>query len=173
MTHARNEIRGRDLTVPQTLVYLQACVLESVRLWPTTPAILRDSVKATTWRNSEIPAGAAFLVLAGFFHRDPSTVPFANEFTPEAWLDGRARALPALVPFSAGPARCPGENLVLYIASTALANILGSYDDIQYVSSPRLSPTEPLPATVNHYSVELSAVSGDVGQGPHLRSRRG
>ena len=39
--------------------FLRACVLESVRLWPTTPTLLRDTSADTTWRDG------AFTVQAG------------------------------------------------------------------------------------------------------------
>src|SRR4051794_7430480 len=37
------------------LPYLRACVLESVRLWPTTPVVLRESTTATTWAGGVMP----------------------------------------------------------------------------------------------------------------------
>ncbi|OZF57693.1 hypothetical protein CH293_03000 [Rhodococcus sp. 14-2470-1b] len=160
MKRARREVGGADLSEPHVLPYLQACVLESVRLWPTTPAILRDSLTKTSWGSNgerfDIGPGAAFLILAGAFHRDPTTVPFADTFTPQAWLDGRAQLLPGVVPFSAGPARCPGENLVLFIASMTLANVLSELGTIDHTSAPSFSAKHPLPATINHYSINLA-----------------
>lgn len=157
LARARRDIAGVDLSQPHTLPYLQACILDSARLWPTTPAILRDSVAATTWGEGDaqfqIERGAAFLILATAFHRDTQSVPFANDFTPEAWLDGRAAAQPAFVPFSAGPARCPGQNLVLFTASTMLAHIITGLPDLQLTSSPNLTPSAALPATLNHYTL--------------------
>lgn len=32
--------------------FLRACLLEAVRLWPTTPAILRQPNKETVWNGS-------------------------------------------------------------------------------------------------------------------------
>ncbi|HXV91767.1 MAG TPA: cytochrome P450, partial [Pseudonocardia sp.] len=37
------EVRSADLATPQDLPLLRASVLESVRLWPTTPVVLRDT----------------------------------------------------------------------------------------------------------------------------------
>ena len=46
---ARTELAGKALSAPHDLAYLRSCVQESVRLWPTTPAILRDTTTETTW----------------------------------------------------------------------------------------------------------------------------
>src|SRR5690606_6593620 len=46
--------------------YLRACVLESIRLWPTTPTILRDTTEDTRWGHGEdqftIEAGAGLMI---------------------------------------------------------------------------------------------------------------
>ncbi|MGA9872529.1 MAG: cytochrome P450 [Rhodococcus sp. (in: high G+C Gram-positive bacteria)] len=164
MQRAIDESRSKELSSPAVLPYLQACVLESTRLWPTTPAILRDSVTPTTWGPAggrfEISSGTAFLILATAFHRDRDAVPFADDFTPDAWLDGRASRTAGLVPFSDGPARCPGENLVLFIASTAIAHLVSAFPELTLVSKPGLSADGPLPSTVNHYSIALRTRGG-------------
>ncbi|WP_211489950.1 cytochrome P450 [Georgenia thermotolerans] len=101
----------------------RATLLESLRLWPTTLTILRDSVEETTWAGRRAAPGTAFAVMSSFFHRDSTRLPWADRFTPEIWLDGRAAATEALVPFSAGPAACPGQTLVLDVAGTVLATL--------------------------------------------------
>jgi Cytochrome P450 len=62
------------------------------------------------------PAGTALLILSTFFHRDDQTLPYANRFEPDIWLDGRTHDNWSLIPFNAGPGACPGRNLVLLIA---------------------------------------------------------
>lgn len=148
-TEAAEEARLRPV--------LRATMLESVRLWPTTPAILRE----LTTDHSFAPGGARFragssvLVVAPAFHRDPD-LPFADTFEPDIWLDGRARSLPQLVPFSSGPAECPGRNLVLLTTSTALAQLFSALD-LQLDSSPALDPQAPLPLTLNQFGVRFTA----------------
>ena len=39
--------------------FRRAAVLEAVRPWPTTPAILRDTTEATRWRRRRAAAGRA------------------------------------------------------------------------------------------------------------------
>ncbi|WP_322888090.1 cytochrome P450, partial [Streptomyces solincola] len=161
-THSRQEDQVRaetavaDLTEPSLLPYTRACVLESVRLWPTTPFLLRESVRETRWGSGALPAGTGFLIYAPLFHRDGS-LPYADRFTPEIWLDGTARDTEALMPFSAGPARCPGEDLVLLVTSTALAALLERHRHLLERPA-RLRPDRPLPHTLDHFALRLAAL---------------
>ncbi|MGM7648667.1 cytochrome P450 [Nocardia sp. JW2] len=153
---------AQHATTPATLPYLRACVLESVRLWPTTPLILRDVTEDTAWRDDEerftTEAGAALLIAAVAFHRDPRSLPFADDFVPDIWLDGRAKDYPQLVPFSAGPAACPGQDLVLFVTSTLLAEMLRGAR-FELTSTPRLDPSTPLPVTLNNFGLEFRVES--------------
>lgn len=137
--------------------YLRACVLESVRLWPTTPTILRDTTEDTQWADgSTIARGAGLMIVAPAFHRDDELLPFAHSFVPQIWLDGTAQTYPQLVPFSAGPAQCPGRNLVLLVTSTLLAHVLhGLALDLR--SDPKPVPERPLPMTLNQLTLDFGA----------------
>lgn len=146
-----------DPGAPQLRPYLRASVLESVRLWPTTPTILRDTTEDTQWRGGAdrftVAAGAGVMIVVPAFHRDDQVLPFAHTFAPEIWLDGTAQNHRQLVPFSAGPAECPGRNLVLFVTSTVMANLLGRLR-LTLSSTPRLSPEQPLPLTLNQLTLE-------------------
>jgi cytochrome P450 len=135
--------------------YLRGCVLESVRLWPTTPTILRDTTEDTDWRGMTITKGAGLMIVTPAFHRDDELLAFAHDFVPDIWLDGRAQEYPQLVPFSAGPAECPGRNLVLFATSTLLANLLSALK-FELTSTPKLSPGEPLPMTFNQLTLDFA-----------------
>ena len=150
----RAELAQADLGEPQQLPYLRACALESVRLWPTTPALLRETTADTDWG----PAGTTVLIFTPFFHRDPE-LPYADRFEPDIWLDGRADANPALVPFSAGPAICPGRDLVLFCASTLLAHLIRNHR-YELTSGPVLAPERPLPATLDNFHLRFAAHPG-------------
>lgn len=154
---ALGEQAGRDPAVPQDLPGLRAAVLESVRLWPTTPAILRETTTATELGGRTLRARSLVVVLAPFFHRDGERLPDADRFAPHLWRDGAGAAVPArgLVPFSAGPAICPGRNLVLFLGSTVLATLLGHHD-VQVVSHHRLGPDRPLPGTLDPFRLRFA-----------------
>jgi cytochrome P450 len=152
----RNRCETDDLEHPAVRPFLRASVLESVRLWPTTPAILRELTIDTTLSGSRFGAGTSVLITVPAFHRDPDLLPFANDFAPDIWLDGRAEQYPQLVPFSAGPAECPGRNLVLFVTSTVLANLLAQLH-LEPGSNLRVDTTHELPATFNQFGVRLRA----------------
>jgi cytochrome P450 len=140
--------------------FLRACMLESVRLWPTTPILLRETTADTTWCDGPhrftVPPPATVLIPVPAFHRDQNLLPFANDFVPDIWLDGRAQQCPQLVPFSAGPAECPGRNLVLFVTSTLLANLLDAMD-LTVKSKPRLPAGRPLPLTLTQFGLTFKA----------------
>lgn len=152
------EIADADPGVPHTFDLLRGCVLETTRLWPTTPVILRDSVVDTAWSGPggefTIPAGTGFVILSSAFHRD-GALPFANTFEPEIWLDGRAERYPALVPFSAGPTVCPGRNIVQFATSTLLAALLRNAD-FTLLSDPKPLPDRPLPMTFDNFGLRFA-----------------
>jgi cytochrome P450 len=120
-------------------------VLESGRLWPTTPVILRESTTPTKWHGTWLPAGTTFVVFTPFFHRDPDRLPFADRYAPEIWDGPRD---PAIVPFSAGPGECPGRDLVLVTAGKMLDTLS------EHLDFPAL--TAPLPKTLNHFGLRMA-----------------
>ncbi|WP_280376477.1 cytochrome P450 [Nocardia wallacei] len=162
-THPEQHARAvADATDPAHLglrPYLRACVQESVRLWPTTPMILREVTAPAAWRAGDelfvTAPGAALLITVPAFHRDRDLLPFADEFVPEIWLDGRAEQYPQLVPFSAGPAGCPGQNLVLFVTSALLAHLLSALE-LRLRSHLRPVPDAPLPLTFNNFGLDFT-----------------
>jgi cytochrome P450 len=144
-----------DLEHASLRPYLRSAMLESVRLWPTTPTILRDTTDDTDWATGTIAKGAGLMIVVPAFHRDEELLPFAHEFAPDIWLDGRAQQYPQLVPFSAGPAECPGRNLVLFTTSTLMARLLQALS-FELTSTPHLSPDKPLPMTLNQLTLDFA-----------------
>lgn len=154
-----------DPATPAVRPYLRGCVLESIRLWPTTPAVLRDTTADTEWGTGadrfRVESGAAVLIAVPAFHRDADLVPFADEFDPRVWVDGRAQEYPQLVPFSAGPGECPGRDVVMLTTSTLLANLLSSLR-LTLRSAMRPFPDRPLPITFNQYGIQFDATPATV-----------
>ncbi|MEV8607025.1 cytochrome P450 [Amycolatopsis sp. NPDC051373] len=152
LAEVRDELAGLDLAQPQRLPALRASVLESVRLWPTTPALLRESRTDTEWGRDR----TTFFVYTPYFHRDPDQLPYANRFEPAIWLDGRAANNPALIPFSGGPGACPGRDLVLFTTSMLLANLLQAHDF--HLHGATLTPGE-LPLTLDNFGLSFDIVA--------------
>jgi cytochrome P450 len=147
---ARDEVARQDEA--PTLPFLRQCVLDTLRLWPTTPLILRQTSVATTWATGVMPANTGVIVFAPYFHRDDRHLAQAHRFAPELWARPRTSADWPLVPFSEGPVVCPGRNLVLMLTSTMLAEMLrhGWYRER---SPAKLHATQPMPSTLDPYTL--------------------
>ncbi|MBY4127589.1 cytochrome P450 [Rhodococcus fascians] len=161
MNRAYGEVSDADPRSPHPLPFLRSCILESLRLWPTTPAILRDSTVNTVWgtEHGRIEAGTAFLIYTPAFHRDGRSVAYANAFEPDVWLDGRAESQRGFLPFSSGPAGCPGRNVALFTSSTALAGLVAQFSGHRQTSAPLIDAHRPLPATFDHFGLTFGAPS--------------
>ncbi|WP_218005741.1 cytochrome P450 [Actinomadura hibisca] len=152
---ARDEVAGLDLSAPQDLPYLRACVQESVRLWPTTLAVLRDSTTDTEWEGRMLPAGTGLIIHTPSLQRDEQNLSYADDFAPGAWLDGRAEADWSAIPFSGGPVECPGRNLVLLVTSLFLGALLQEHDFRLVASGRPLTEGAPLPRTLGAFGLRF------------------
>jgi cytochrome P450 len=151
---ARREIAEPHGAAPRELPYLRACVLESVRLWPTVPLLLRQSAADTVWETGIMPADTGIVIFAQFFHRDDQRLPCANSLAPELWLEERTARDWPLIPFSEGPATCPGRNLVLLLGSSLLARLVGARS-VRLKAPSRLDARRPLPHTLNYFTLRF------------------
>ncbi|MFC8192982.1 cytochrome P450 [Cellulomonas sp. NPDC057328] len=147
----------------RTLPLARAAVLESVRLWPTTLALLRETVAPTTWGDVALPAGHGVALVSSWFHRDPERRPAADTFDPGYW-QGTDWVGPSgadedwlVVPFSLGPVVCPGQDVVLMTASTLLSDLVR---DVRWspASHPGLA-ADPLPPTLAHTHLRMRAAA--------------
>jgi cytochrome P450 len=164
LARAQEEVL-QDATERQHLPYLRACVLESLRLWPTTPMILRQSTREVKWPDGDMPARCGVLVFAPYFHRNEEHVPEAHSFNPGRWLDRDDNGDWPLVPFSEGPVVCPGRQLVLMLTSAMLASLLGERSFT--LSKPHaLGPGRRLPGTLNNFSLSFTVARSQPDPSP-------
>lgn len=148
---AMAEVRAREsLAYP----FLRATLLEALRLWPTTPAILRQTTREVEWESGRLPADATIMIYAPFFHRDDERQPFAHRFDPDLWLGTEQEKTWPLIPFSSGPGLCPARDFVPLVCSLALARML---DTRRYAlrTAHGLDAGSPLPGTLDNYRMEF------------------
>jgi cytochrome P450 len=151
---AREEIDA-DSSGGKHLPFLRATVLESTRLWPTTPVILRQTTREVAWDTGTMPAKCGVMIFVPYFHRDGRRLPGADRFDPALWLRGDDQEDWGVVPFSAGPVSCPGRQLALLLTSALLSNLMK--DTTFTVHGARgLSPDQPLPGTLNHFPLRFT-----------------
>jgi hypothetical protein len=143
------------------LQFLRGCFLDCLRLWPTTPAILRETTEDTEWGDDVMPRNTHILIFAPFFHRDDQNLDYAHKFSPELWPDGQKDADWPLVPFSGGNGICPARNFVPMIASAMIATLLDRRR-IEPLGPARLDPEKPMPGLLDNYSLRFR-LSGSAG----------
>jgi cytochrome P450 len=127
------------------LGFLRHCALECLRLWPTTPAILREATRQVRLRNTAIPLGSSVIIYSPFLHRDKESVSAPDSFLPGRWADPDRHA--TFVPFSAGPAECPAHHLVPMLVALTLKELIGR---VSSVSTGRPLLVRKLPGTLDH-----------------------
>ena len=150
LMQVRDQLRGDD-----PLPLLRATILESLRLWPTTPVILRQARHDTDWNGGTIPEGAQVVIYAPFFHRDDTSVDAAHRFAPEHFPEGRVQRGSRFVPFSEGDGICPARDLVPMVGAMALAELLATHSP-RLTNPDRLPPGRPLPLTLDNYTLEFT-----------------
>jgi cytochrome P450 len=104
------------------LRYLERCLQEAMRLWPTTPLLARETTTDTTLAGEPVDEGTQVMLLNVFNHRDPETVEDADRIVPERWI-ARVRDL-RFNHLSNGRQDCPGGPLVLLLGKAVLAGVL-------------------------------------------------
>jgi len=151
----REELSRADISTPEGvrgLKYLGACVQEAMRLWPTTPLLIRRTLEDDYIDGARVERGTQVLINNAFNHRDAESYPFADRLAPEIWLEGEARNY-AFNHLSGGPQECAGRDTALFIAKAFLASLLG---EARYaLVGPPLDAARPLPHTYNYFKLKL------------------
>jgi cytochrome P450 len=135
------------------LTFMRACLSEAMRLFPTTPLLSRETLVELSWRGAVVPAGTQILIVNAFHHRDRERLDYADRFAPEEWIDGDASENWAFNHFSHGPQGCPGANLALLIASSALATVL-TEREVSWRGG-GLNAAKPLPHMLDYFGLEF------------------
>ncbi|KAI9563272.1 hypothetical protein GHT06_010730 [Daphnia sinensis] len=108
------------------LKYLECCIKETLRMYPSVPGFERTVVEDIQLGEYLVPAGCTlgFLVFAA--HRNPKFFPDPLVFNPERFFPDEAigRHPYAYVPFSAGPRNCIGQRFALLESKTVLSTLL-------------------------------------------------
>ncbi|MGH6924126.1 MAG: cytochrome P450 [Propylenella sp.] len=129
LARARREIAAAgaldDPAKIGALSYLEACIVETGRLFPPVAITSHRAARRDSFGGAEIPAGTETLQFFPFNNRDVSRDPHASYFRPERWLDPDD-AVHGLYPnlFLSGARACPGRTLVMFVEKAALALLI-------------------------------------------------
>ncbi|WJZ91164.1 hypothetical protein VitviT2T_010263 [Vitis vinifera] len=126
----------------QNLIYLQAAVKETLRLYPPGPLLVpHEAIQDCSVCGYHIPKGTRLLVNVWKLHRDPDAWSDPEEFQPERFLTTHANLNvfgqhSELIPFSSGRRSCPGIALALQILHLTVARLLQGYDMTTPLNAP-------------------------------------
>ncbi|CAH2108030.1 unnamed protein product [Euphydryas editha] len=106
--------------------YLECCMKESLRLYPSAPLIARYLREETVLGDYTVPADTTAFIFIYDLHRRADVFPDPERFIPERFLpDNCAKRHPyAYIPFSAGPRNCIGQKFAMLEMKTIMCQIL-------------------------------------------------
>ncbi|KAL2714151.1 cytochrome P450 4C1-like isoform X2 [Vespula squamosa] len=158
----RNEInrimQQNDSNITMSMLnqfsYMERCIKESLRLYPSVPSISRYLLEDLQLDNYLIPAGVDCRLSIYSIHKNPNYWPNPNVFDPDRFLpeNVKERNPYAYIPFSAGLRNCIGQKYALIEIKIMLAYILYHFqlepvdelDDVKMMGDMILTPTKPL-----------------------------
>ena len=137
------------------LTYLEWCIHEAMRLWPSTPLLVRETTQADRLRDRVIPPRTQVLISNNHHHRDTSAYPDADRFVPDRWrgVDVNYK----FNHFSNGPQVCAGKNLAMLLAKSFLSEALRA--NHYRLLRPRIRTDEPIPYTYNHFKLRFECTA--------------
>ncbi|XP_047509668.1 cytochrome P450 4C1-like [Pieris napi] len=135
--------------------YLECCIKESLRLYPSVPMISRYIRKEMQFSNGcRIPAETVCIICVYDVHRLPNLYPEPEKFIPERFLPENSdhRHPFAYIPFSAGPRNCIGQKFAMLEIKTLISGLIRRFHvdpvtkttDIRYKCDLVLRTTHPL-----------------------------
>ncbi|KAG8655904.1 cytochrome P450 CYP82D47 [Manihot esculenta] len=151
---AQNELDihvGRERQVKESdtksLIYLQAIIKETFRLYPAAPQLVpHESMEECVINGYHIQPKTRLLINVTKIHRDPSVWLNPEKFQPERFLithkdvDFRGQNF-ELIPFGSGRRMCPGISFALQVLNLTLASFLHAFE-IETLSDSPIDMTE-------------------------------
>jgi cytochrome P450 len=137
------------------LEYLEACILETMRLKPVAPQLPLEALHDTQIGQVRIPKGTMIINLLRSESVDPNRVANANVFEPKRWQQEGSKLKKISMPFGAGPRMCPGRYLAMIEIKMAMVVLVGQFE-ITYVGSANgQEPEEVLSFTMMPKDIEM------------------
>ncbi|WP_121843244.1 cytochrome P450, partial [Streptomyces sp. S5] len=109
-----------------SLDHTRNVIVESMRIRPAAWIFTRRAVADTELGGYRIPAGADIIYSAYAMQHDPRSFDRPDVFDPDRWIPERAEKVPqyAMMPFSTGNRKCPGDHFSMVEATLMLATVL-------------------------------------------------
>ena len=159
LERARDEVLSRLPTLADfsperlgELDYVEACILETMRLKPVAPLLAAQALQETQVGDVLVPPGTVVWGVLRHATLGERHFPDAMAFRPERWLAENAGASTSskrvAMPFGAGPRICPGRYLAMLEMKMALAMLLGRFEIASVGAPGGAEPAERLSFTL-------------------------
>lgn len=126
----RDDQRTPTMQDLREMRYLEMCIKETLRLYPSVPVIARKLGEEVRLGNVVLPAGSNVFISPFSTHRLPHIYPDPERFDPERFApDSSEHRHPyAYLPFSAGPRYCIGNRFAIMELKTVISALLRRYE---------------------------------------------
>lgn len=123
--------------------YLEMCIKESLRLYPSVPLIARKLGEEVRLSKYTLPAGSNVFVCPYATHRLSDIFPDPEKFDPERFNpeNSEKRNPYAFLAFSAGPRYCIGNRFAIMEIKTVISRLLRSYHILPVAGKTEFVPT--------------------------------
>jgi len=144
------------------LTYLEACILETLRLHPADYMLDRVCMEDITIAGIAVEKDCAVQIPIPVIHRDPRYFPDPEKFIPERFLKdhGSDSNTQAFLGFGQGPRSCTGRRLATLSIMMTMAHILRIFKITACNGTPSVLKFKPgqffMPMTEKPISVNLS-----------------
>ncbi|KAK0182440.1 hypothetical protein PV327_000582 [Microctonus hyperodae] len=122
--------KGRmGITELQQLPYLERCIKEALRLYPSVPTISREVTEDLQLDKYLIPVGVIINIHLYDLHRDANFWPDPDRYDPDRFLLERiqGRHPYSYVPFSAGPRNCIGQKFAMMELKAMVGHLIHNF----------------------------------------------
>ncbi|KAI9563279.1 hypothetical protein GHT06_010737 [Daphnia sinensis] len=154
-----DQVFGGDMERPCTtqdaaeLKYLECCIKETLRLYPSVPAVMRCLTEDVDIGGYKLPAGVSVALMIYGMHHSPLVYPDPEAFKPERFLPENSigRHPYAFIPFSAGPRNCIGQKYGILEIKIVLANLMRRFRfSVADCSQPMIIPSSEIVLKPKH-----------------------
>ncbi len=145
---AWSELQGLDV--------MHRAALETMRMHPVAPLLMRTVANSFDFADCTVPAGASVMIATSLPHRLPEFFPDPDRFDIERYTPERAehRQTLAYAPFGLGTHRCLGNGFAEVQTAVMMATILSEVDLELRPATYRLKTAQiPLPAPTESFRV--------------------
>uniref|UniRef100_A0A0N5BAY0 Cytochrome P450 n=1 Tax=Strongyloides papillosus TaxID=174720 RepID=A0A0N5BAY0_STREA len=121
------EIRPVNFDEIGRLKFLEACLKETLRLYPSVPLFGRTTVEEVEINGFKIPSGTGIAIIPAMVHKDPKYWKDPEIFNPYRFIDNDLKHPYCYIPFSAGSRNCIGQRFAMMEEKCVIANIMRQF----------------------------------------------